>query len=165
MSAITHPSLDSGRHPVDKSIIGDIFIDQSSGPDKSIVPDSQTAENGRISADAGALLDERLAEFVLSRPMTSGIDDVRKNHRGAAKDVVLQGHSCVNGNVILDFHIVPNDHPGSDARILSDDAVLSDPALLEDVREMPDLCPGADLARFIDPGRLMDKNFVALVCR
>ena len=53
-----------------------------------------------------AFFDQGFLKFVFSGNMTSGVDDIGKDHGRTAEDIVFKGHSFVNWNIVLDFDVV-----------------------------------------------------------
>ena len=73
-----------------------------------------------------------LADF---RP---GVVDVGEDHGRAAEDAVFQGHSFVDGDVVLDFAVFADGDIRADHHVLADVAVFADSGIAEDVGEVPD---------------------------
>ena len=79
---------------------------------------------------------------------------------GPQKNVVLKNDACVNGHVVLYFHIVANNALRRDYDVLADVAVLADTAFLHNMAEVPDPRASTDAARFVDVRRFMHEEVV-----
>src|SRR2546430_762370 len=82
--------------------------------------------------------------------LRTGICDVRQNARWPEKYIVFDDHSCVNGHVVLNFDIIPDDRPRIDIHVLTKYAPLTYPRSLHHVRTMPDLRARSDLGTLVD---------------
>src|SRR5206468_9823493 len=94
--------------------------------------------------------------------MTAGIQDVRKDHRWTAKNIVFQNASGIYGHIVLDLYIVADNDLRRNDDILADVTTRTNSAVFHDMREMPDLSPGKNHTRFVDVGRFVDKDVFPL---
>jgi hypothetical protein len=58
--------------------------------------------------------------------VTARIDNIGKNHRWAAKDVVLQLDARIHGDVILNFYVVSDPNPGRNHDVLAEIATFTE---------------------------------------
>src|ERR1043165_9166882 len=82
--------------------------------------------------------------------MTAWGEDVGEDAGRPAEDVVLQRHTLIDRDVVLDLHVVAYLGPGHDDDILSEIAPLADPCSRHHVTEVPDLASLSDLRAVID---------------
>ena len=86
--------------------------------DKSVFANGMAANNGRIGTDGSAFPNERffIKCFSPLRIFASRIEDVGKNHRRAAEDVIFKLDTFIDRNIILnldmiaDSDVVPHIH-------------------------------------------------------
>lgn len=96
--------------------------------------------------------------FVSTVNLTAGIDDIGEDTGGTQETIVLNDHTGVDGDIVLDLDIIAEDHAGGDNHILAKVAVLTDLSAGHDVGEMPDLRARTNLGAFIDIAGRMDKE-------
>lgn len=76
---------------------------------------------------------------------------------GPQKNVIFQGHTLINGNIVLNLDVIPQCHLWSNHHVLTDFALLAHPDAFHDMAEMPDLASVTDLGSLIDVGGFMNK--------
>ena len=68
---------------------------------------------------------------------------------------VLQVHSCVDRDVVLDLDVISDAGTAIHVDVLPEDASFTDLGTLHDVAEVPDLRAPADGGAFVDDSRRM----------
>lgn len=154
-TALTNPTLKAGWIAVHQGMIRDITSDHCPGANEGILTDSVTTDNGSVGANAGPFPDQGLFEFILSRDMAAGVDDIGEDARGAAEDTVFEGHPLKHRDIVLDLDIVAYLDTPADEDILADNTVPADGDIWHDMAEVPDFDTVADLK-----GSLNDAGFV-----
>lgn len=114
------------------------------------------ANDGRVSADAGAFADRRAAKFVLAADEGARIVDIGENARWPAKYTVGKLDAGIERNVVLHLAAVADFDVRTDHDVLSEDAILADGDLGQNVHEVPDSGAGPDGDIVIDIGRFMN---------
>ncbi len=114
------------------------------------------AENGGVGSQTCALAHESLAILVLTCDMTARVDDISKYYGGATENIIFQFNARINGNIILDLHVVSQTTLRGDNHVLPDVAVPANCAPGHNVREMPNIRTFSDLAWLINGSRWMD---------
>jgi hypothetical protein len=109
-----------------------------------------TTNDGSIRSDRCSFLYQRVFVFVLADDLAARIDYVRKNHRRAAKDVILQLDTRVQRDVVLNFHVIADSNSWANDDVLAQVATTPQACSSHDMRKMPNLCAYTDFARFID---------------
>src|SRR5262249_20580237 len=77
----------------------------------------------------------------------------------AAENVVFQLDSGIDGNIVLDFHVVADTNAAGDVHVLPKITFFADLAIGHNVREVPDFGAVADRAWLVENGRRVDKVF------
>jgi hypothetical protein len=80
---------------------------------------------------------------------TPWIGYIGKNTGRAQKNIVVAEHPGVQGDIVLNFHVLPQVHPGGDHHILSDVAVFAQNGAGHDVREMPNFGARTQYCSFV----------------
>src|SRR5262249_19164895 len=140
VSTSTHPADNAGGIADHKREIRDIPCHHRSRADESVLSNRNTANDCTIGTEGRAPANERRAQFIHAANFAAWVKHVGKNHRGTAKNIVLECHALINGYIVLDFHPVANAYIGSDDYILPDPAVLANLGVLQDMGNMPDSC-------------------------
>jgi len=151
-SAFAHPAGLPGRVADHQGVIGYVFCDNRPGGDEGVTADCSAADDGAVGPEGGAFFDEGGAHLVHLADFGAGVEDVREDHRRAAKDAVFEGDAFIDGDIILYFALVAYGYIGADDDILADRAVFADSGAGEDVGEMPDFCSFAHKCAMIDVG-------------
>lgn len=99
---------------------------------------------------------------VYSRPR---IDDVREHAARPTEDIILQRHTFVDADVILDFAVIPHPDVGTDHDILPNRAVSPDRGTSQDMAEVPNLRSHSYLACFVDIRAFMDHDALVFMSR
>jgi len=120
-------------------VVGDVFCDNRAGTDEGVAADGVAADDGAVGTECCAFFDEGGTHLVHFADFRTRVEDVGKDHRGAAEDAVFQGDAFVNGDIVLNFTFVADDGVGADDDVLADVAVFSYFRSGKDVGEMPDL--------------------------
>ena len=127
-----------------QGVIGHIACHHRTGPDKGISADPVAADNGAIGAQGGTLLNQGGPDLFHAPDVGPGIDDIGEDHAGAAEDVIFQGDTFIDGNVILNLASLSDGDVRTDHDILTDVAVIAEEGTGQNMGKMPDLCPPAD---------------------
>src|SRR5579872_59935 len=149
--------MDSCNVAVDEREVRDVSSHHGTRANEGIAPDSDSTDNCGVRSKRRSLLDECRAIFVFTADMTARIHDVRKDHGGTTKDVILQNTAGVNGDVVLNLDVASEHNVWRNNYVLTYITAFADPAVLHYVREVPDLRAGAYFARFIYICGLMNK--------
>ena len=96
----------NARNANDHRIIWNIFRDHCPGADKGISADRDSAKDRGVGTDRGALLDQGRTEFIFPLDERAGVNDICEDTRRPAKNIVLDGHPGINGDVVLDLYAV-----------------------------------------------------------
>src|ERR1700693_3550194 len=151
-SAVAYPTALCSGNTDHQSVVRYVLGHHSSSGNEAVLPKCYSADDGCISPNGSASLDERLAVLMLAAHVAARIDHVRKDHGRSAEDIILQFYSGINGDVILDLHVVANFDAWADDNVLTKIAFLAQLRAAHDVREMPDLRTIANLAACVDDG-------------
>ena len=107
LSTLTNPSLHPPRIPIDQGIIRYILCYNRTGSNEGILSNPISADDRGIGSNGRPLSYQGLSKLFLSRDETAGIKNIRKNHRGTTKDIILQNDSIVEGDIVLNLNIIP----------------------------------------------------------
>jgi hypothetical protein len=97
-----------------------------------------TAYYGGIGANTCPFSDSGFKVLVAPHNVASWVYDICKDRAGSDKNIVFTNYACVQGNIVLYFHIIANADTRRDDYILADIAVFADPAIGHNMAEMPD---------------------------
>ena len=128
-----HPTDDPPGISHNQSKIRHVFGHHRAGTDKGVLPDGDAANDCTIGAESRAPANQGRAQFVHPPDLAARVKHVGKNHRRAAKYIVLESHTFIDGDVILDFHPVANIDIGADDYILPNPTVLANLRVLQDM--------------------------------
>src|SRR5437016_3696640 len=153
----TPPSDSAGRVSNDQREVRHAPGNHRAGPDKGITPDGDATHDGGIGAHRTAPLQP--GGLVQRVPVDLGarVDDVRQDTRRSEKHIIVNHHTRIDRDIVLNLDVVADRRPTIDVHVLSYDAVCADPCALHDVREMPDLCANPDLSAVVDVGGFVDE--------
>src|SRR4030042_922428 len=113
LCALTDPPFHFPWISIDQCIIWDIIGHHRISPDKGILTDLIATDDRGIRPDGGPFSAYGFSEFLFSRYKTSRVEDIGKDHRRATKDVVLQYHSIIDRDIILDLNMISQNRPCS----------------------------------------------------
>jgi hypothetical protein len=154
-SAFANPADLTGRISDDKGVVGHIPRHHRSGADKRISAECCSANDGGIGTDGRPPLHQRGPNLIHLADCRTGIVDVGEHYRRAAKDIVLQGHPFVDGDIVLDLAPLTNHNVGPDDNVLSDVTVGSDHGVGQNMGKMPDFRTRTDGYRFVQDCRFV----------
>jgi len=160
MKAVTvcaDPAALPGGVAQEEAIGGRRMREHGAGADKSIFPDSVTADDSGVGADSRSPADQGVPEFVFPGNGAAGVDDVGEHRGGADKDLVFAGDAGVDRDVILYPDAVAQDDTFADHDILTNVAVVADGSVGHDMGKMPDLRAAADGCARVDDCRRVGK--------
>src|SRR5579862_5835 len=109
-SAEARPSDLARWHAGDEGVVRHVGRDHRARRDESECAHCFPAYNRGIRAERGAAFHQRPFVFVFAYDEAARVADVRENHRRPAKDVVLELDSRIDGNIVLNFHVVSDLH-------------------------------------------------------
>lgn len=143
--AFTDPALQAGGVAVDQGIVRYIAADDGPGAYKCVAADGNPADDGGIGTDGGAFFDPGRFELFFALDEGAGVYHVGEDHGGSQKHFIFTGYAGVNGDVVLDFDSVAQNHTGGNDYILADVAAFPDFTAAHNVAEVPDLRTRANL--------------------
>src|SRR5438270_8545581 len=158
LAALAHPAHATGRHAHHERVRRDVGRHDGTGADERVLAECDAAHDGGVRADRRPPLHEGGAILVLARHVAAGVHHVGENARRPAEHIVLEGDALVDRHVVLDLHVVADARAGHDHDVLAEAAALADDGAGHDVAKMPDLGiladagAGVDVARFVDEG-------------
>jgi len=147
-----HPTDLAGRITDHECVCRHIFGDHGACAYHAILAQFVAANDGGVRSDGYASTENRLSVFVLSADGGTRVDDVRKDHGRAKKNIVLTNHTSIDGNIVLDFAVTAEFDVGRDNHVLAYITVFTDLAAGHNVAEMPYFGAFADLAVVINVG-------------
>src|SRR5712692_5355282 len=129
--------------------VRNFFGNHRTGPNKRISADLNSTDDCRICSDCAAAFQQ--SSFVQRMPvyLRPGISNVRKNTRRAKKNIVLDDRTCIDGHIVLNLDVIPDNCPTIDVHVLPNNTPLADSSPLHHMRKMPNLCAGPNLSAFI----------------
>lgn len=154
---LTHPANLACRHAHHQRIGRYVAVDDRAGADEGVFTHGVAADDGAISPQGRATLDQRVAIFVLTGDATAGVIDVGKDHAWAAENVVFQRDVVVHRHVVLHLHVIADHHLVADKHVLTKGAIPADNRLAADMNPMPDAGVFADLGAFVDDRRRVNR--------
>lgn len=157
LAALADPAVLAGRIAVDEGMVRYVACDHGARPYKGIAPDGRPADDCTVRPQTGPFFDQGRPGFVHAPDMGARIENVCEDHARATKNVIFQGNSLVDADIVLHLAAVAYNCIGANDDILSDIAVFSDDGTGHHMAEMPDLCSVADADPVVDPGGLVGK--------
>ena len=102
--------------------------------------DCISTNNRSISANRSAFLNQSFTiKFCTSLGIfTTRIDYVRKNHRGSTKDIIFEGNTFIDRDIILNFHKIADYNVVADIDILPNRTAATDFRTGLNMTEVPD---------------------------
>jgi hypothetical protein len=135
-----HPSCRATWDSHHETVVWDVFDDDGTRCDKRIASKGDTTDDGGISSDGGAALDDgRLVEAV-AFDLAPRIGDVGQDAAGAEEDVIFDYSACVDGYVVLHLDVRADNDVIGDHGVLTKDAVITDGSARANVGEVPNFC-------------------------
>jgi hypothetical protein len=119
----------------------DILCYHGSGSHKAVFSKGYATNNGSVGPDGGAPFDPCGSKLVFSSDKASGVENVGKNARGAAENVVLKRNAFIETDVVLDFASVADDDIRLHHDILAYNTIFSYLGAPHEVTKMPHLGP------------------------
>lgn len=147
-----HPAALLAWHAQNHSVVWDILGDHRAGRDKAITTEGDTANDGRIGSNSGPASDQSLLVEGTPVHLRTRIADIGENAGRAEEDVIFNGCAGVDGDIVLNLHIVPNDHIIGHHCILAKNAILTNLGTGTDVGKMPNLSAVANGNRLVNDG-------------
>src|SRR3990172_2844644 len=140
IAAATHPTYNSSRISNYQSIIRNIFRNNSACADKGITANGITTNNGCIGPDGSAAFYQCTVVKVRSslREFTSWIQNIGKNHRRAAENIIFQFDAFVDGYIILNFDKIPDFYIVANVYILTNRTFFTNTRVTLNMAIMPD---------------------------
>jgi len=83
------------------------------------------AEHRGVGADGSALFHQSFPQFIHPDDGASRIEDIGKDHGRPAENIIFQGYTLIDRNVVLNLDVIAHSNIGADYHILPDFAVLS----------------------------------------
>lgn len=134
-----HPSSLLSWNADDEGVIGNVLGHDGAGGDEGVAADRDPADNRRVCTDRGAAADQGFLIQGMPDHLRTRIGNIGQDAGRTEENVVLDGRTGVDGDVILDFYVIPDDHVIRNVAVLAEDAFRTDPGPALDVAEMPDL--------------------------
>lgn len=155
LPTLTHPAVLAGRIAVDQCVVGHVFRHHRACAHHGVAAHGYAADNSAIGSETGPAFDEGGAGFVHPAYMGARVDDIGKDHAGAAEHIVLQSDPLVDADIVLDFTTIAHTDLWADDHILTDGAIFSDAGTGQDMTKMPNLGALSDADRSVDVGTFM----------
>ena len=161
-AARARPSGRTRRHAGHDPVRLHVARDDRPGTDHRAAPERDPADDRRVRADRGAILDHGRLVGVLAfhfgaRRLHVG-EDGRRPDETAGADV----HALVDRDVVLDLGTVADRHVATDKHVLSEDAACADARARHQVAEMPDSCARPDHGAIVDDRGRMDHRLLGV---
>src|SRR2546430_15874613 len=156
-AALAHPADAAGRHAHHERVRRDIGRHHGARADERVLAEGHTAHDRRVRSDGRAPLYQRGAILVLARHVAAGSRHVGEHAGRPAEHVVLEGDALVNRHVVLNLHVVADARAGHHHHVLPEAAALADDGAGHDVAKVPDLRILADPGAGVDVARLVDE--------
>lgn len=150
-----HPADLPGGDADHQGVGSDVLVDDGARADEGVFTDGDAADDSTVGAQCGALLDQRVAVFVLALDQRAWVVDVGEHHAGAAEHALFQGDVVIDGNIVLDLAAVADHDFVADEDVLPQRHPGADAGAAADVDEMPDAGSFANLCAGIDDGGFM----------
>src|SRR5262245_34541194 len=112
-TALAHPPRDTAWIADYEGVIRNIFSNYRPGTDKGETPYRIATDHGRVRANTGPTLDERLFIFIPPYDGAARIYHIGEYHGRSAKYVVFQNNAGIKRDIILDLHIRSYPNPRS----------------------------------------------------
>src|SRR5437016_2164820 len=157
-AALAHPADAARRHAYHERVRRNVGSHDGARTNERVLAEGDAAHDRRVRADGRAPPHERGAIFVLARHVAAGVHHVGEDARRPAEHVVLEGDALVNRHVVLKLHVVADARAGHHHDVLPEAAVLADDGAGHDMAKMPDLGVFADPGAGVDVARLMDEE-------
>ena len=126
-------------------MIRNILGHYRTGANKCISANGYSADDGTVGAKGGALFHQCGSDFLHPRDMRTGVVDIGEDHGRSTEDLLLlNGHSFVDRDIVLNLTSIAYLNVGTDNNILTNITVFPYLRALENVREVPNLSAGAD---------------------
>ena len=138
LATFAHPADLTGGVADHQSVVGDVFGHDSAGADEGVAADGVAADDGAVGAECCAFFDEGWTHLVHLADFRTRVEDVGKDHRGAAENAVFQCDAFINGDVVLNFAFVADGCVGTDDDVLAYIAAFANVGAGKDVGEVPD---------------------------
>src|SRR5262249_7462343 len=103
ISTNTHPPYDSAWVPHNQSEVRYVFCYHSASTDKSVHTDCDSANNRTICSQRCSFTNQGRLKLIHPPYLTSRINHIGEHHGRTTKHIVFQGHTLVDGNVVLDL--------------------------------------------------------------
>ena len=128
--------------------------DHRSRPYHGVAVDDVAAHYDCVGADTCTFLDQSWPVLVLAGNMASRVNDVGEHHTRSTEHIVFQDYGVIDGNVILNFHVIA-DAGLAHVNVLAKRAVLADDSISLHVGPVPNTRSFADLRPSINDSGLV----------
>ncbi len=153
---LAHPADLFCRHADHQSVGGHVFVDNGTGPHKSVFANGGAANDGAVGPQSGTFFDEGVAVFAFTLDKRAGVIHVGKHHAGAAENALFQCDVVVNTDVVLHFAVVTNHDLVTNKHVLTQRNAFSYAGATTYVHKMPHTGAFANLRAFVHDGAGVD---------
>lgn len=158
MTMAAHPSFLAGGVAHHKGIIGNVLGDYTACGNETVSTKGYSADNGGVGTNGGSPPDKCLLVETVPVNLRSGIRDVGQNTGRAQENIIFNGRSRVDGDIVLHLDVIADDDTTVDINILAKNASLTNLRALHNVAEVPDLGSSADDGSVVNVGGFVDGN-------
>src|SRR6185437_4473471 len=147
-----HPSYLARRRSNHESEIRNVLGNNCSRCHERVATDGYSGNNRRIGANCASPL--QMGQFVEVMPAYLGarISYVRQYTGRAEKDIIINFHTGIDRNIVLDLDVIANHGATVDIDVLANNRMLPDTGPFHHVSKMPDFCSSSDLGTLINIG-------------
>ena len=143
-TTLTHPPYLPGRNPSHQGIILYVFRHNGSRCNHCATAYRMSAHYRAIRAKGGSLTHARTRVNSVHREVRPRSIYIREYTGRSAEDMILQLHSVIHGDIILDTDTIPDPDVAGHIHILSQGTVRADDGAALNMAEMPYLGSRAD---------------------
>lgn len=152
-----HPAELAGGVSDHKREVGHGFGNDGTGTDECIVTDVVAADHGGIGTDGGTAAHTGAGILASAVDTAAGIGNVSENHRGTEENVVTASNAGIDGDVVLNLHVVAKRDAAGYEDILTEIAAFTENTIGHDMAEMPNVSTFTNLAAFVDNCRFVSE--------
>ena len=163
LATFADPAELTGRNSYHKGVVLDILGNDGARTDEGRAAYGVTTDNGTVGTEGGTFLDECLGIDAVNREMGTGCRDIGENAGGAAEHIVLNLHTFIDGNIVLNTDAIADADIVANVDILTQGAVLAQTSTLLDMAEVPDLRAFADFYVFVNITTRMYEIFFHII--
>ena len=143
-TTLAHPPYLPGRNPGHQGIILYVFRHNGTCSDQSASPYRMATHYRAIRAEGSSLTHARTRVNSVHREVRPRSIYIGEYAGRSAEDIVLQLHSVIHGDIILDTDTIPDPDVAGHIHILSQGTVRADDSAALNMAEMPYLGSRAD---------------------